>query len=498
MEKPESHRGRVQGARDLTGDDSSELSETMLLRNGMRRRTAALRLLGIFTLALISCRPGGDTEVSAAVPEERRAEIPPTVSVERRTPIVVAVHSVLPAVVNIETEASIRQREIDPFSDFFFAPRRQARRQSLGSGVIWGDDGVIVTNAHVIEGASRIVVNTYDGRQLPARVIGTDPDSDLAVLQVDEKNLPVAAIGSSTDLLIGETVIAVGNPFGLSGSVTTGVVSAIGRSVPGRDGERIYTDFIQTDASINPGNSGGPLLNIEGRVIGINVAVHAGAQGIGFAIPVDRARKIVDDLRRYGRVHVAWTGAVTATLTPEEARRIDAGAARGALVTRIFSGSPADRAGLRPGDIVINAGGQPIDSREALNTLLATAVAGRALPLVVTRGERQLTIPVTPGEAPRDLGLEILRDVAGISVTAAGGALLVEGVRRGSRADRIGLQPGDRIVGVNGIEVRSVEELNEELRRSSERASFVLSVARGRLVYTLTFPMGDGDRTGSL
>jgi serine protease Do len=459
-------------------------------------RTRIFRSLIIFTLALISCRPGSDTEVSAAVPE-RRAEIPPTVSADRRTPTVVAVHSVLPSVVNIETEASIRQREADPFFDYFFSPRRQQRRQSLGSGVIWASDGVIVTNAHVIEGASRILVNAYDGRQLPARVIGIDPDSDLAVLRVDATDLPVAAIGTSSDLLIGESVIAVGNPFGLSGSVTTGVVSAIGRSVPARDGERIYTDFIQTDASINPGNSGGPLLNIEGRVIGINVAIYAHAQGIGFAIPVDRARKIVDDLLRYGRVNVAWTGAVTATLTPEEARRTGATAPSGALVTRIFSGSPADRAGLRPGDVVVSAAGQTIDSREALNTVLATAATGRPLSFGVTRGDRQLTLSVTPTDPPRELGLEMLREVAGLTVTATRGALLVDSVRRGSRAERIGLQPGDRIVGVNGIEVRSIEEMNEELRRGAERASIVLSVARGPFIYTLTFPMGDRERSAT-
>src|SRR5690349_19277541 len=231
--------------------------------------------------------------------------IPPTVSASRRTPIVVVAHNVLPSVVNIQTAATIRQRNVDPFLDpfgFFGGGERAYTSQSLGSGFVWSSDGIIVTNNHVVEGASRITVNVNGGQQIPAKLIGVDPDSDLAVLRVDAKGLAAAPIGTSSDLMIGESVVAVGNPFGLSGSVTTGVVSALGRSVPSQDQSRTFTDFIQTDASINPGNSGGPLLNIEGKVIGINVAIYAQAQGIGFAIPVDRARKVIQDLLRYGQV----------------------------------------------------------------------------------------------------------------------------------------------------------------------------------------------------
>ncbi|HEX2059575.1 MAG TPA: trypsin-like peptidase domain-containing protein, partial [Thermoanaerobaculia bacterium] len=276
--------------------------------------------------------------------------IPPTVSTARRTPIVVVAHNVLPSVVNIQTEATIRRRAVDPFFDpfgFFGGRERSYTSQSLGSGFVWSSDGIIVTNNHVVEGASRVTVNFQDGRQLPATLLGVDPDSDLAVLRVEQKGLAAAPIGTSADLMIGETVVAVGNPFGLSGTVTTGVVSALGRSVPSQDQTRTFTDFIQTDASINPGNSGGPLLNIEGKVIGINVAIYAQAQGIGFAIPVDRARKVIGDIVRYGAVHSAWIGAVTATVTPEEAKRLGHRTQRGALIVRVFSESPAEAAGLR-------------------------------------------------------------------------------------------------------------------------------------------------------
>src|SRR5512141_2669246 len=314
-----------------------------------------LRTLLILFAASIACgKPQAESQTMA--PQRTpAAAIPATVSASRRTPVVVVAHNVLPAVVNIQTEATFRRRETDPFFDpfgFFGGQDRVYSSQSLGSGFVWSSDGIIVTNNHVVEGASKITVNFNDGRQVEARLIGVDPDSDLAVLRVDSRGLTAAPIGTSSDLLIGETVVAVGNPFGLSGSVTTGVVSALGRSVPSKEEGRTFTDFIQTDASINPGNSGGPLLNIEGKLIGINTAIFANAQGIGFAIPVDRARKVIQDLLRYGQVHSAWIGAVTSTLTPEEAKRTGVRVTHGAVVARVFNGSPAQAAGLRPGDVI--------------------------------------------------------------------------------------------------------------------------------------------------
>jgi serine protease Do len=419
--------------------------------------------------------------------------IPPTVSASRRTPIVVVAHNVLPAVVNIQTEATIRRRAVDPFMDpfgFFGNRGRSYTSQSLGSGFVWSSDGIIVTNNHVVEGASRITVNLNDGRQLPAKLLGVDPDSDLAVLRVDQKGLAAAPIGTSSDILIGESVVAVGNPFGLSGTVTTGVVSALGRSVPSQDQSRTFTDFIQTDASINPGNSGGPLLNIEGRVIGINVAIYAQAQGIGFAIPVDRAKKVIEDLLRYGEVHAAWVGAVTATLTPEEARRLDLKAQRGAVVVRVFSNSPAEAAGLKTGDVITAVAGRPVDSREAFSTATATLAPGGNVQLTVDRGGSSRTVNLRAGDPPSALGLRILEEVAGLRVADERRSVVIDEVIRGSRADEIGITPGDVIVAANGNEVTSTRDLNSELTRSAERSSFVLSVAHGRYVYNLTFPMG--------
>jgi serine protease Do len=454
-----------------------------------------LRITLVLFALTIACKPVAESQTieTARSRSEAPVTILQTVSAARRTPVVVVAHNTLPAVVNIQTEATIQRREVDPFYDpfgFFGGRERSYTSQSLGSGFVWSNDGIIVTNNHVVEGASRITVNFQDGSQIAAKLIGVDPDSDLAVLRVDKKALPVAPIGTSADLMIGETVVAVGNPFGLSGTVTTGVVSALGRSVPSKEQNRTFTDFIQTDASINPGNSGGPLLNIEGRVIGINTAIYVNAQGIGFAIPVDRARKVIQDLLRYGQVHSAWLGAVTATLTPEEARRLSLQVSRGALVARIFPHSPASAAGLKPGDVITAVDNRPVDSREAFSTFTATSATGQQIDLTLCRGSGTTHVKLRPVDPPMNLGLNILEQIAGLRVADQSKSVVVDEVVRGSRSESTGLASGDVIVGVNGVEVHSTKELNDELIKAADRSSIVLSVARGQFIYNLTFPMG--------
>ncbi|HEX7832472.1 MAG TPA: trypsin-like peptidase domain-containing protein [Thermoanaerobaculia bacterium] len=447
-------------------------------------------VLVLFALG-IGCKPAAESQ--PAPRPQTPPTIPANVSAARRTPIVVVAHNVLPSVVNIQTEATIRRRAVDPFDMFgiFGGGRERAyTSQSLGSGFVWSSDGIIVTNNHVVEGASTITVNFNDGTKVPAKLLGVDPDSDLAVLRIEGRKVAAAPIGTSSDLMIGETVIAVGNPFGLSGTVTTGVLSALGRSVPSESQGRTYTDFLQTDASINPGNSGGPLLNIEGKVIGINVAIYQNAQGIGFAIPVDRAKKVIQDLLQYGEVHSAWLGAVTATLTPEEARRRGHEVVDGALIVRVFAESPAAAAGLQPGDIITSVGGRPVDSREAFSTFTATLAPGQQVELAYERDGAKRRAQLRAVDPPSGLGLRILEEVAGLRVADENRSVVIDEVIRGSRAEDIGLTAGDVIVAVNNVEVKDTRTANSEMMRGADRSSIVLSVRRGRYVYALTFPMG--------
>jgi serine protease Do len=404
----------------------------------------------------------------------------------RRTPVTAVVEKVAPAVVNISAESTVR--EVDPFFGIFgLGTERPA--QSLGSGFIIDRNGIVVTNAHVIEGASRITVTLLGGRELDADVLGSDRDADIAVLKVKASNLLALPLGRSSDLMPGETVIAIGNPFGLSNTVTTGVLSAVGRTVPSERGERLFTDFLQTDASINPGNSGGPLVNIGGDVIGINTAIIQGASGIGFAIPADRARRVVDDLLRFGELQPLWTGARLVSLDPELARRYGLAERRGALVLKVYPDSPAAQAGLQEKDVIVAASGHPVASREDVTTTLYTVAAGSPVELEVHRGNRTLRVNLRAARPPQGLGLEVLRQSVGLSVDEGRGGLAIQRVTNGSPAAQRGLRPGDVILGANGQRTDTTEALGREILRGLDRGGVLLSVQRGRYVYTLDFAL---------
>lgn len=404
----------------------------------------------------------------------------------RRTPVVEVVERVAPAVVNIAAESIVR--EVDPYFGGFFGSRTR-KAQSLGSGLIIDPNGIVVTNAHVIEGASRIVVTLLDGRELEAEVLGSDRDADLAVLRVEAKGLPAVPLGPSQDLWMGETVVAIGNPFGLSHTVTTGVLSARGRTVPGSAQGARYTDFLQTDASINPGNSGGPLVDLAGRVIGINTAIIQGASGIGFAIPADRAERVVEDLLRYGRLEPLWTGLRLVTIDPELARREGFPVLRGALVERVFEDSPAARAGVREGDLLVSVEGRAVTAREDLNTALVSVPVGTPVRLGIRRGEARLTIELRAIRPPRGLGLRVLERTVGLRTIAERGGIRVESVARGSLAERKGLRAGDQVLAANGQRLEDLESLGREVLRSLDRGGLLLVIQRGRFAYHLGFPL---------
>lgn len=417
----------------------------------------------------------------------------------RRSAVVIAVEKVSPAVVNISTVVQERVSPFFPFGrdDFFrdFFPEffsREYQRTSLGSGVIVdGKNGYIVTNHHVVARASEIKVITSDQKEFLGRSIGSDPRSDLAVIKIDAKEkLPEAKLGDSDDLMIGETVIAIGNPFGLTHTVTTGVVSALDRSVRAED--RVYRHFIQTDASINPGNSGGPLLNIDGDVIGINTAIYQKAQGIGFATPINKAKRIVKELLRAGEVRPPWTGLELQELTgdlrahfglPEEKH--------GVVVSDVSSESPAARAGIKRGDVLLALGPSPLTSPEEFHQVLGEYTVSETLMFKVYRKGKETTVAVEATSFPKDLAPELFYRRLGIRVGESRkgqGGLPVEEVRGDSEAGRIGLKPGDVILQINNQTMTGMEDFKETISRSHHTSSVRLVVKRGAYAYSLTLP----------
>lgn len=428
----------------------------------------------------------------------------------RESAVVRAVRKVSPAVVNISTAYEARARA-NPFSGFgspffdeffkdFFDPRFERRQQStsLGSGVIIdGERGLILTNAHVIQRSGTIKVVLQDEREYEARIIGADPDSDLAVLKIEPREkLPSIAMGSSGDLMIGETVIAIGNPFGFSHTVTTGVISALNRSI--RTDERVFQDFIQIDASINPGNSGGPLLNINGELIGINTAIYAKAQGIGFAIPIGKAQRIVSDLIQYGEVKQAWVGVVVQELDEKIARYLNYPDRKGVMVKTVEPDSPAQRAGVREGDILLALGNKKTLTLEDYWGASRAVTAGDAVEFKVWRSGRTQTIRFQTGEFPIERADDLAWSLLGIKVEdltpknrrdfriAIKEGVVVAEVKGGSYLARIGARPGDVIRQVDDTSIATREEFRKALVKSRQKSSLVLLIQRGEQGYYVT------------
>ena len=412
-----------------------------------------------------------------------------------------------PAVVNISTSRRTPGRAIpdlegrpgerspeDFFKRFFEeAPRRPVR--AVGSGFILSADGYIVTNNHVVEDATGIQVKLADGRELAAKVVGRDPKTDLALLKVEATGLPVVPVGDSNALQVGEPVMAIGNPFGLEQTVTTGIVSATGRVI----GSGPYDNFIQTDASINPGNSGGPLINARGEVIGINTAIFSqrgGSVGIGFAVPSSLAKSVITQLVEHGKVERGWLGVSVQPLTKELAKGFKRNDAAGALVASVVAGSPAERAGVKPGDIIVEFAGKKVAKSGDLPSLVAEARVGNDVPVVVVRegkevrltariarleeeeaakvadvevdGKNKLGLSVQPLTPPMasELGLPVREGV------------LVRDVAAGSRAGEAGIRAGDVIVEVDRQPVRTVEELKTHIDNQVKGAPMVLLIRR--------------------
>jgi serine protease Do/serine protease DegQ len=406
---------------------------------------------------------------------------------------------VTPAVVNISvvTPSAIEENPLfrDPFfRRFFNLPEQEARpERSVGSGVIMdAGKGYVVTNYHVIKDAQQVVVTLKDRRQFQAKLVGTDPGTDLALLKIDAKNLKALRLGDSDLLNVGDFVIAIGNPFGLGQTVTSGIVSALGRS--GLDIEG-YEDFIQTDASINPGNSGGALINLKGELIGINTAIigpAGGNVGIGFAVPSVMVKAVLDQLVRFGEVRRGRLGASSEDITHELAASLGLPSTEGAIISAVEPGSPAEKAGMKPRDVVTTVNGKPVRNSIDLRNKVGLMPIGETLDLGLIRNGKQVTAKVKIAKLAEvsSAEAETVPEVSGATV-----ANLKPGARRGVEGVMVtdvevnspawlrGIRPGDIIIGVNRRQVRSVQELLAALKASQARIS--LSLIRGDFRVTI-------------
>jgi len=414
-----------------------------------------------------------------------------------------------PAVVNVSTTQIIRNAqgfpnipENDPFYEFFrrFAPQmpREQESQSLGSGFIISADGYIMTNAHVVDSADKITVRLTDKREFSAKVIGADKRTDVALLKIEATGLPKVTVGDPDKLKVGEWVIAIGSPFGFDSSVTAGIVSAKGRSLP----QENFVPFIQTDVAINPGNSGGPLFNMNGEVVGINSQIYTrsgGSMGLSFAIPIDVATQVTDQLRASGKVTRGRIGVMIQELTSELAESFGLSKPVGALISHVEKDGPADKAGIEASDVILKFDGKLVDSSGDLPRIVAATKPGSGVVIELWRKGAIRRITVEVGEMPEEEKLarsakKLADDVAemvsrlGIAVIELTreqlqelqiqGGLLVEEVK-GSAARAAGLQQGDVLLAIGNMPVRSVKQLNEILKQVPKGRNVALLVRRG-------------------
>jgi serine protease Do len=393
-----------------------------------------------------------------------------------------------------------------PFGDFserFFKdmPRspKSYRTRGVGSGVIISNDGYILTNNHVVEGAKEVTVTLADKKEHKAQIVGRDPKTDLAVLKIESgKPLPAAAMGDSEQVKVGDWVVAIGNPFGLNHTVTSGIVSAKGRVI----GTGPYEDFIQTDASINPGNSGGPLFNMKGEVVGINTAIIPYGQGIGFAIPVNTAKPLIPQLVSKGEVTRGYLGVSIQSITPDLAKALKVKDRKGALVADVASGSPADNGGIERGDIIVAFNGKAVDDSHDLPAMVATTPVGEKVTVIVLRDGKERSLPIKVGKLPseevkieksaqptegkwglqlHDLNPQIARQMR----LKTDDGVVVFGINRGSPADEAGIRRGDIIVEVNRHQVNSVNDVKEQIDKSEDHLLLLVQRDNGKFFVPL-------------
>jgi Do/DeqQ family serine protease len=418
----------------------------------------------------------------------------PALAADRRTPVVLAVEAVSPSVVNITVTSTVQGGSRSPFGDPFFDQffkgfygQRPRRSQSLGSGVIIdGKKALVLTNAHVIASGGDISVRLKDGREFKADLVGSDADFDLAVLKLENaKDLPQVSMGDSEDIYIGETVIAIGNPFGYSNTVTTGVVSALNRPMKTSGGA--YGSFIQTDAAINPGNSGGPLLNINGELIGINTAIQARAEGIGFAIPINKAKHVIAELLDTGHVSPIWLGLFGQDVDQGAARYFNLKNLNGMLVSEVYPGTPAADALIKPGDVIVSFNGRTLANKTDYLTRLFSVTKSETVNLVALRDGREIRLHLRPQVLDKAKALKLVRTRWGFELAdrKQGPGAEVTTVVPGSAAAKLGLEQGDVIHQIGNRSLRSGIDLLNAFLRNRMQKTVMMRVQRGRNLYTV-------------
>lgn len=439
-----------------------------------------LLILAIFIMPVVT------GPVSAGLPASVDGKSLPTLA-----PIV---ERTRPAVVNIATRGHVNLQNNpllnDPFFKRFFhglenAPQRRETK-SLGSGVVIdAKKGFIVTNHHVVDGADKITITMHQGQQYEATLVGSDPEADVALLQVDIDDLVDIPMADSDELRVGDFSLAIGNPFGLGQTVTSGIISALGRTGLGIEG---YEDFIQTDASINPGNSGGALVNLNGELIGINTAILAaggsGNVGIGFAIPINMVRQIVDQLIEYGEVRRGMLGVVMQNLTPELSRAFGLELHQGVVISQVIRDSAAEEAGLKAGDVVVSINGEPVKSASAMRNIVGMLRVGEKMKITVIRNNKNKQMTAVIKDAVEDTveGQKVHASLAGASIEQSGEGgdvhLVVTEVEQGSPAWNSSLREGDIILSVNRRAVRTLEDFKKVVGNQDKQ--ILLNIQRGR------------------
>ncbi len=405
----------------------------------------------------------------------------------RMTPVVHAVKEVGPAVVNITSTKVIRERMRSSLDEFFFnpfwnMPQQERTRTSLGSGIIVdGEKGLVLTNAHVIAGGDVVRINLLDGREFEADVVGAEADFDIAVLKIrGAKGLPMVRIGKDSDLLPGETVIAIGNPFGFSHTVTTGVISAIDRTVRSQSG--IITDLIQTDAAINPGNSGGPLLNILGELVGVNTVIDARAQGIGFAIPISKAARVMQEILGQGQVSPLWLGIQGQDVDQGVAMALNLAKPQGVLVGSVYPNTPAAKSGVKSGDVIVRMGSVDVRHKQDYLEVLRNHTPDKAMQLQVLRQEKTQMVTLTPEVFSDAAAISHFEKRWGFSVSENNGRLVVTRVQAKGPASM--LKVGDTVLGVGNHKSATLEEFLDIFRNTRMAQQVLLNVQRdGRAYY---------------